>query len=213
MENLNTPAFWDKCFKEEYDAWRAGDYQKVRWEPFKFVSISTILPKPAGKITTVLDIGCGLGHLCRYLSAQDPLYIVSGTDFSPFAVETASRVCRGLFKEADAIKQPFDDRSFDAVIAADVIEHLSDIPAFLSEVQRVIKPGGTVIITTPERKASGEKWSEEHVTEFTKNGLINTMKQICDEHTFALPITVVQRDSGSSFTDPSIYYAGKVRHD
>ncbi|PKQ28940.1 MAG: hypothetical protein CVT63_00030 [Candidatus Anoxymicrobium japonicum] len=52
---------------------------------------------------------------------------------------------------ADALTLPFEDASFDTVYAGEIIEHVSDTAAALAEWRRVLKPGGVLIISTPNR--------------------------------------------------------------
>ena len=49
-----------------------------------------------------------------------------------------------------AIPLPFQDDTFDAVVALGFIEYLADIPAALHEMKRVIRPGGFVLVSTPK---------------------------------------------------------------
>lgn len=208
MVNLNTPEFWDTEFKIEYDAWKAGQYDKTRFLPIKFLNVTAHFPV-GGKI---LDIGCGLGHFCRYLQAKAPFaYETFGTDFSPFAIHVADQLdSTGSYAVTEPLsyRQPFPDHYFDAVVAMDVIEHLSDVSAFITELDRLTKPGGAIVITTPEKQASGELHSHEHVQEFTANGLANLFRDVCGEHGFVTPLIMVDPSSGYVHIDPTIYYTG-----
>jgi ubiquinone/menaquinone biosynthesis C-methylase UbiE len=94
----------------------------------------------------ILDIGCGTGAMSQKLS---PYGEVVSADFSPLALDFSKR--RGLTElcAADAMRLPFRDRSFDVIVALDILEHLPDDQAALAEFQRVLKPGGRVIATVP----------------------------------------------------------------
>lgn len=97
----------------------------------------------------VLEIGVGGGeHLVyRDPSAGTERYV--GLDISPAYAE----ICRKKFGIevviADAAKLPFDDNSFDCVIAVAILEHVQDLEAVLSEVERVLEPGGRFLALIP----------------------------------------------------------------
>lgn len=150
----------------------------VRWFPTKFDVISHLLPK-SGKI---VDLGCGLGHLCRFMHAFRPnCYKVYGMDFSGFAVKTAMANDKlTVYNKASVYETPYTDKYFDGIVASEFIEHLSDVPAFLREIKRIGRQGATVVITTPERNPLiDELTSEEHVREYTPKELMDTMSVIC----------------------------------
>lgn len=98
----------------------------------------------------ILDIGCGTGAMSKKLTEHGS---VVSADFSPLALDFSRR--RGITElcAADAMRLPFRDRSFDVIVALDILEHLSDDQAALSEFQRVLKPGGRVIATVPAYKS------------------------------------------------------------
>ena len=93
----------------------------------------------------VLDIGSGRGEFL----ARDPDNFV-GVDVDPLLISQCRQ--RGLTAHCmNAFELKFPNGSFDAVHAAQLIEHFSPVDAsrFLSEVSRVIRPGGCVYLTTP----------------------------------------------------------------
>ena len=61
---------------------------------------------------------------------------------------------------------PFEQKTFDSIIFADVIEHLETPDKGLSEIARVLRPSGQVYITTPQWRPD-RVWDHRHVTEFT----------------------------------------------
>jgi SAM-dependent methyltransferase len=88
----------------------------------------------------VLDLGCGANRdLAVYRSAAVEVW---GTDFDAHPALEHARWFRPL-RPGGAI--PFDDGSFDVVFANMVLEHLRDPAAFLAEVRRVLRPGGTFL--------------------------------------------------------------------
>src|SRR5689334_1528617 len=114
--------------------------------------VQTFLREKYGDRTDlrILDIGCGTGAMSRKLAAHGT---VTSADFSPLALDFSRR--RGITQlcAADAMRLPFRERSFDVIVALDILEHLPDDQAALSEFQRVLKPGGRVIATVPAYKS------------------------------------------------------------
>ncbi|HEY3374477.1 MAG TPA: methyltransferase domain-containing protein [Candidatus Aquicultor sp.] len=103
----------------------------------------------------VLDIGCGNGRDLSALGHGYPHISLAGVDFSPGMLREASRrlATEGLkgieLKVADACALPFDDNTFDLVICSEVIEHIPDYRLAIHEIWRVLCPGGSLIVTTP----------------------------------------------------------------
>jgi ubiquinone/menaquinone biosynthesis C-methylase UbiE len=100
----------------------------------------------------VLDIACGTGYGSAELAAV--ARSVTGIDISPEAVEYAAarfQASNLSFQPASAVDLPFEDHSFDLIVAFEVIEHLTDYRALLSEARRLLTPGGQFIVSTPNR--------------------------------------------------------------
>ena len=94
-----------------------------------------------------LDLGCGDGRLTRELRAER----LTGADVSAVALRRARSRVRGaeLVELAPDEPLPFADGSFDLVLCAETLEHVRDVQLLLSEVRRVLRPGGTLALTTP----------------------------------------------------------------
>ena len=95
----------------------------------------------------MLDVGCGHGEFGALLLQAG--WSVDGLDLDP--AQVASAAGRGLTARVCDLTGglPFEDARFDALFAGEVIEHLVDTDAFLAEIARVVRPGGFVILTTP----------------------------------------------------------------
>jgi 2-polyprenyl-3-methyl-5-hydroxy-6-metoxy-1,4-benzoquinol methylase len=102
----------------------------------------------------VLDVGCGNGSVLK--TAQDLGWIAEGVDFDPQAVEAARR--KGLSVRVGRLAdQHYSEGSFDLVLMSHVIEHLHDPLATLSEINRVLNAGGTLVVTTPNADGLGHR--------------------------------------------------------
>ncbi len=96
----------------------------------------------------VLELGCGMGHLLAWLKDR---YQVFGSDINPWALSQAQRnVPQGHFSLLSGDKPyAFPEAVFDIVIAKHVVEHLSHPEQAISEMSRVLKAGGLLILVTP----------------------------------------------------------------
>ncbi len=97
----------------------------------------------------VLDAGCGPGTITLGLARAVAPGEVIGIDIeaSQFVAAREQATQEGLnvtLRTASIYQLPFEDRSFDAVFSHDVLQHISDPPAALAELRRVIKPGGVI---------------------------------------------------------------------
>jgi ubiquinone biosynthesis O-methyltransferase len=114
----------------------------------------------------ILDVGCGDGVLAYFLSRTGAS--VSGIDGSVEAVSYAKEKNQNReidFQVASAYDLPFADNHFDLVVSSEVIEHIDDVAAYLQEIKRVLKPGGSIIISTPVRYTE-KPLDQMHVTEW-----------------------------------------------
>lgn len=99
----------------------------------------------------VLDLGCGEGVFAAALAAAGA---------RPIAVDVADEPLRRLrarFPQVEDVRRaqagealPLDDGEVDAAWAGEVLEHVHDVGALATELRRVVKPGGTLLVTTPD---------------------------------------------------------------
>jgi ubiquinone/menaquinone biosynthesis C-methylase UbiE len=97
-----------------------------------------------------LEIGCGLGYFSNKAFKMGAK--VTGIDIGPKLVVINKKLTpKGNFLVASASKLPFKDSSFDIVLSTEVIEHVDNQDKAIKEMFRVLKGGGTLVITTPNR--------------------------------------------------------------
>jgi ubiquinone/menaquinone biosynthesis C-methylase UbiE len=118
---------------------------------------------------TVLDCGAGEGYGPALLAERAASVV--GLDYSEEAVHYAAgkygSASNLRFLQGDASKLPCADGSFDVLCCFQVLEHLEDAPGFLFEARRVLKPGGVLILTTPNRLWAGTGPNPHHVLEYS----------------------------------------------
>jgi SAM-dependent methyltransferase len=100
-----------------------------------------------GSVGHALDLGCGDGRLTAELDAAE----LVAADVSPAALERAGRrLANARLRELEPdAPLPFGDGEFELVLCAETLEHVRDVQLLLSEVRRVLRPGGTLALTTP----------------------------------------------------------------
>ncbi len=98
----------------------------------------------------VLDLGCGEGHFAQVLGAAGA--IVTAADVASEPLRRAQRRVAGLPVRLLPGEPPWPlpDAGFDAVWAGEVAEHVDDTSAWLSEVRRVLRSGGRLLMSTPD---------------------------------------------------------------
>jgi SAM-dependent methyltransferase len=117
----------------------------------------------------VLEVGVGLGtDLTQFARAGAECHAVDITD-AHLAMARANFASRGLpvtLVKADATQIPYPDANFDAVYSFGVLHHIPEIDACLSEIRRVLKPGGILMV------GLYHKWSLFHLFHLMRTGLI-----------------------------------------
>lgn len=121
----------------------AKDYERERHAGYHWhldeAEVETVADLVRGR--EVLEVGCGTGLILARLAEVASRAV--GVDLSPGMLAHAR--ARGLdVTEADATALPFPDASFDAAVSFKVLAHIPDIGRALSEMARVVRPGGIV---------------------------------------------------------------------
>ncbi|MEO0478451.1 MAG: metalloregulator ArsR/SmtB family transcription factor [Planctomycetota bacterium] len=109
---------------------------------------SEALAALAPRTLTVADLGCGAGYLSGYLA--DRMARVIAVDHSEKMLDAARRRLQGIdveFRQGELESLPLGEQEVDAAFANLVWHHVSDMDRAAVELARVLKPGGTVVIT------------------------------------------------------------------
>jgi len=139
---------------------------------------------------SILDIGCGSGGLLHRLGYQNAI----GIDWNAEGLRALKIQTHGArVAVGDATKLPFRDRSIDVLLHQHVIEHLYDPVAAVSEWKRVLKPGGELLIVTPNAQFADPRVfaDDTHVEIFNRSSLVNRLVEggfeIIDQRSLGLP--------------------------
>ena len=104
------------------------------------------------KLDDYLEIGCGTGFVLSAIAGANPHARVSGSEiFVDGLAIAAQRVPAARFFQMDAQNIPFT-ASFDAIGAYDVIEHIEDDARVLAQMNKALRPSGTVMLTVPQHR-------------------------------------------------------------
>ena len=135
-----------------------------RWSAFRVWLYSLLNRSPKSNLAVVehaspgggerlLDVGCGPGAALEHAAARGAE--VAGVDPSPAMADRASRrVPRAEIKVGSAEAIPFPDDRFDVVISISSFHHWADPDAGLTEILRVLAPGGRLLIAERKHKRS-----------------------------------------------------------
>jgi len=105
----------------------------------------------------VLDLATGTGDIAALLSGEYPKAYVTGGDFAQKMLAFAKHRFADTavdWQACDANHLPFADNTFDGVTFGYLLRNVDDVPKVLTEIQRILKPGGTIVSldTTPPAK-------------------------------------------------------------
>ncbi len=127
---------------------------------------------------TLLEVGCGQGEVL--VEARKRGFAVTGIEFSRHAADVANARLGTQAVHVGSIEDvPLSAGQFDAILAADVIEHVRDPKTFLIRARRLLRPGGLVILITPSldswtRRFLQNRWLEykvEHLSYFSTSSI------------------------------------------
>lgn len=135
--------------------------------------------KPIISGKKVMDIGCGLAYGTDFMSefAQD----ITGVDYDQETVNENIEAYKAKsnlhFKKGVVPPIEAEDNSYDVVTAFQFIEHIKPRKEFLRDALRVLKPGGKLMVTTPNAKRSLAR-NPFHVHEYTFDEMRNELKDM-----------------------------------
>jgi ubiquinone/menaquinone biosynthesis C-methylase UbiE len=161
--NINTVEYWDGCYLREEASGKARIDDARLHELLRWIRIRE---HELDRRASILDVGCGLGDLTKFLLPHNPELYITGIDISPEAIEHCNRIYSGknaVFKVASAEAIPEADESHDIVWIGETLEHCENPDVAITEARRVCGEHGLIVLSTPYR---GRNRSPEHVWEF-----------------------------------------------
>lgn len=150
----------NRVYDEDGDRWWKTDFSlnliKTLLNPFRIGYSKKIIDllNLGNEGKSALEVGCGGGILCEEIAGLG--FITTGIDPSKLSLATASKHAADnglninyLYGLGESL--PFHDGTFNIVFCCDVLEHVQDLPKVISEIYRVLKPGGVFIYDTINR--------------------------------------------------------------
>lgn len=151
-------------------------FQKVAFQPY------LELAQPYKQLGRILDFGCGIGGFVD--AAQYAGWDSYGIDISPsidIARERGLKVFQGQLEDLN-----LPPHFFDVITLFDVVEHILDLNKLLVEIKQFLRPGGVMIIATPNfysltSRLLGEKWvsvePEDHIILFSPSTITSFLRK------------------------------------
>ena len=150
---------------EEHADWWIDGFTEGADPEYEDQIIPLVVSELAG-VANVLDIGTGDGQIARALTATGCK--VTGVDPTSAQITVAGERGGGpSYVQSGACPLPFADASFDAALACLVFEHIDDVDGAISEVARVLRPGGSFnfLLNHPLLQTPDSGWIDDHMVE------------------------------------------------
>ena len=161
---------------------------KLGLRDIRFFKLAETLNQPK----KILDVGCATGMLLAYMRERG--WAVQGVELCRESAEYGRRTKQIDILNCTLEQAAFPDSSFPVVHFSHLIEHVPDPKAFLAEVDRILAPGGYVVVVTPnidglQARLFRERWRSaiaDHLTLFSKR----TLRRMLEESGFQILQTV-----------------------
>src|SRR5882724_5026176 len=142
--------YHEEQLRDEFNQWATAGRGESMAEGHRAVTNVIIDKMNLKSNSRVLDLGCGIGWATRLMAARVPDGRAAGIDISDEMISRASSHPDNppnlQFKVSSGAKLPFDDGEFTHCLSIESLYYHPDIAATLSEVRRVLNPGGTAFL-------------------------------------------------------------------
>jgi len=169
MQNQNIKETYDQRYREGYRSKLEG-FEIARWQALDHFIKKNI---PIAQLKNILDYGCGSGSfidLWKSIFSLSDLYFA---DISTVAMEQLKEKHPEFNSKCFPIinnQMQISKKTFHAIVSIEVMEHVYDLDAYLTDVYRLLKPGGYFIWTTP----CANNFSIEHIYALLTNNIQKT---------------------------------------
>jgi ubiquinone/menaquinone biosynthesis C-methylase UbiE len=177
--NINTKFYWDYAYANSTfedsiereanrtEKWVFNEKQGRGVRPTKRFITALTFVKDGDK---VLDIGCGWGHFIELVIEKYPFNEVWGVDISTSVIERNKAKNDGgiYYQQYVGHMDKVPDNYFDVVFSGEVLEHMDDPADLIKDACRVLKTGGSFVLTTPLGRSVD---SSEHIWYFEKDDI------------------------------------------
>jgi len=179
----NRNVFLNPTVAAAYDSYYQNEAGKTIDEIEKNILAPYLNNLPTGHL---LELGCGTGHWTQFFSEQG--FQVTAIDNSEAMLEIAreKNIQNALFQKADASKLPFPDGSFPAIVSVIMLEFVENANQVMNEIDRVLKPGGTLVLgCLNELSELGKNKENDPVFKHGRFFTVEEMKQMLSR--FGIP--------------------------
>lgn len=155
-KNINTPEEYNRLFNKEE---KHSKFERQRWK----------LMLKVFKGGNLLDLGCFNSELCRMAKKKHKKSNIWGIDYADEVIKHLKVVNPDInYMIGNVYKTGFKEETFDYITAGELLEHLDHPAICIKEAMRILKPGGTMSISTPlEETGIGEIDKDRHVWGFS----------------------------------------------
>ena len=156
---VNTDQYWDAIYEKE----QGDDFSRINTGRYQFL-LGQIKDKDK-----VLDFGCGIGEFLKWIKEKKPNTILTGIDYSPYAIKIAKKNCK---ENNYIVNDKLEGDNYDVIIMSHVIEHLKFPEEYIIDARKRLKDNGLLLVVLP---AHDRVWIE-HPKVWTLNDMRDFFK-------------------------------------
>jgi len=180
------------------ERWRAAGFPN-HLKMARASAIMEAISSRALEVPKIIDLGCGTGWLTNILATFGP---TTGVDLSPEAVAHAREAFpRAQFEHVDFRNWTPTQADFDVVVSQEVLEHVEDQAAYLALARRLLRPGGYLVLTMPNKptfealpEATRDRWKPQPIEHWLSS---SELRKLASEHFRVIKMSSIILCSGN----------------